>query len=392
MSVIEDIPSVKSLAEEAKLKFQKQFPGHTPTLLACAPGRVNIIGEHTDYNDGFVFPMALPLVTIVAGCVSEDGSKIEIATDADMNNQVVTFNTPTKSTPLVPGKPAWANYVKGVIQNFKEADIPGFKAIIISSVPIGGGVSSSASIEVAMYTFLEMLTGVTATNDKVKALACQKAEHDFAGMPCGIMDQFISVMGKENHALLIDCRSMEAKSVPLMDSNVAILIVNSNVKHQLTGSEYPQRRSDCHQAADIMGKKSLRDAHMSDLEANKDKMTEVMYRRARHVITEIERTTSAVTALESDDYKNFGNLMNQSHDSLRDDFEVSCPELDELVTLARRCTGVYGSRMTGGGFGGCTVTLLKKDNVNDVVEFINSNYSGKATFYVTSPSAGARRL
>jgi len=382
--------SIDELKEEAVRLFQKKFPNKVATIAACAPGRVNLIGEHTDYNDGFVFPMALPEVTLIVGC-KEDDDKITIVTSSNdvTEDREVQFSC---SASLVPSEPKWANYVKGVIHNFKIATVPGFSALIISSVPLGGGVSSSASLEVATYTFLEALTGVKETNLKQKALSCQKAEHDFAGMPCGIMDQFISTMGRKGSALLIDCRAMEATLVELSDDQVAVLVINSNVKHQLTGSEYPTRRKHCHQAAEVSGKKSLRDVTMSELLDLKPKLPEVVFRRARHVISEIERTQKAVEALKMKDYVTFGHLMVDSHNSLRDDFEVSCDELDELVELATSCDGVYGSRMTGGGFGGCTVTLLSSKSVQSTVNYIQSKYRGDAVYYVASPSEGAQEL
>uniref|UniRef100_A0A8C4UPJ2 Galactokinase n=1 Tax=Falco tinnunculus TaxID=100819 RepID=A0A8C4UPJ2_FALTI len=270
----------------------------------------------------------------------------------------VQFPTPRSGSPLSPGQPRWANYIKGVIQHYRGGPVPGFSAVIASDIPLGGGLSSSAALEVATYTFLQQLC--PDDSDLVaKALACQKAEHTFAGMPCGIMDQFISVMGKEGHALLIDCRSLETTLVPLTDASLAVLITNSNVRHTLTGSEYPTRRRQCEEAAAALGKASLRDATMAELEAARSRLGEEVYRRARHVIGEIARTVQAAQALQDRDYRMFGRLMVESHNSLRDDYEVSCPELDELVAAALEVDGVYGSRMTGGGFGGCTVTLLE---------------------------------
>ncbi|KAM9639937.1 galactokinase isoform 1-T1 [Morphnus guianensis] len=269
--------------------------------------------------------------------------------------------------------------------------VPGFSAVIASDIPLGGGLSSSAALEVATYTFLQQLC--PDDDDLVaKALACQKAEHTFAGMPCGIMDQFISVMGKEGHALLIDCRSLETVLVPLTDASLAVLITNSNVRHTLTGSEYPTRRRQCEEAAAALGKASLRDATMAELEAARSRLGEEVYRRARHVIGEIARTAQAAQALQDRDYGMFGRLMVESHNSLRDDYEVSCPELDELVEAALEVDGVYGSRMTGGGFGGCTVTLLEAGAAERAQHHIKEKYSGTATFYLTKPSGGAKVL
>ncbi|KFV94938.1 Galactokinase, partial [Eurypyga helias] len=296
-----------------------------------------------------------------------------------------------QGSPLSPGQPRWANYVKGVIQHYRGGPVPGFRAVVASDIPLGGGLSSSAALEVATYTFLQQLC--PDDGDSVaKALACQKAEHTFASMPCGIMDQFISVMGKEGHALLIDCRSLETVLVPLTDASLAVLITNSNVRHTLTGSEYPTRRRQCEEAAAALSKASLRDATMAELEAARSQLGEEVYRRARHVIAEIARTAQAAQALRDRDYGTFGRLMVESHSSLRDDYEVSCPELDELVAAALEVDGVYGSRMTGGGFGGCTVTLLEAGAAERAQHHIQEKYSGTATFYLTKPSGGAKVL
>uniref|UniRef100_A0A3Q1G1Q5 Galactokinase n=1 Tax=Acanthochromis polyacanthus TaxID=80966 RepID=A0A3Q1G1Q5_9TELE len=384
--------SVSELVAAARQLYGQMFGEEAPRVAVCAPGRVNLIGEHTDYNQGFVLPMALPLVTVVVGspAAGQDVTVVTATEDADEPRRV-DFSLPTDGSPLSPGLPSWANYVKGVIQHYRAPPVPGFRAVIASSVPLGGGLSSSASLEVAFYTFLQQLK--PDDGDLVsKAIACQKAEHTHAGVPCGIMDQFVSVLGKEGHALLIDCRSMEATPVPLADPHLVILITNSNVKHSLTGSEYSTRRRQCEEAASILGKDSLRDATMKDLEEARSRMDDVTYRRARHVIEEIERTVQATEALKRGAYKEFGKLMVESHNSLRDLYEVSCRELDELVSAAIKVDGVFGSRMTGGGFGGCTVTLLQAHAIDTTILHIQEQYSGNPTFYVTTPSAGARPL
>ncbi|XP_071796907.1 galactokinase-like [Asterias amurensis] len=389
---VSEIKSTAELVQDASSVFFEKF-GSKPSFAACGPGRVNLIGEHTDYNDGYVFPMALPQVTVIVGNKTNTGL-CRITTTAENADEPrsIEVHLPSAEKPLQPGLPAWANYVKGVVQ-FYKGTLSSFDAVIVSSVPLGGGVSSSASLEVATHTFLEALDPNGPTTDlRAKALTCQMAEHEFAKMPCGIMDQFISVMGKEGHALLIDCRSMDAKLVPLADPQLVVLVTNSNVRHELTGSEYPTRRRQCQEAAAALSKKSLRDATMEDLFASESSMDREVYCRARHVIGEISRTTEAAEALQKEDYATFGRLMVESHNSLRDDYEVSCPELDQLVEAAMAVDGVYGSRMTGGGFGGCTVTLLKKDAVGRAVEYIKGKYLGKPTFYVTAPSKGAQIL
>ncbi|NWI03245.1 GALK1 Galactokinase, partial [Tichodroma muraria] len=366
--------------------------GGAAVLAAWAPGRVNLIGEHTDYNGGFVLPMALQLGTVLVGSPTQDRTISIITTSAEADEpHRVQFPAPLPGSSLSPGLPHWANYIKGVIQHYRGGPVPGFSAVLASDIPLGGGLSSSAALEVATYTFLQQLC--PDDGDLVaKALACQKAEHVFAGMPCGIMDQFISVMGKEGHALLIDCRSLETVLVPLTDASLAVLITNSNVRHTLTGSEYPTRRRQCEQAAAALGKASLRDATLAELEEARSRLGDEAFRRARHVIGEIARTAQAAQALQHRDYRTFGRLMVESHNSLRDDYEVSCPELDELVAAALEVDGVYGSRMTGGGFGGCTVTLLEAEAAERAQQHIQEKYSGTATFYLTKPSGGAKAL
>ncbi|NXL59963.1 GALK1 Galactokinase, partial [Chordeiles acutipennis] len=385
-------PGSLPLLAAARRAHEAAFGGRAAVLAVWAPGRVNLIGEHTDYNGGFVLPMALQLGTVLVGSPTQDGTISILTTSAEADEpHRVQFPAPHQGSPLSPGRPRWANYVKGIIQQYRGGPVPGFSAVIASNIPLGGGLSSSAALEVATYTFLQQLC--PDDGDLVaKALACQKAEHTFAGMPCGIMDQFISVMGKEGHALLIDCRSLETTLVPLTDASLAILITNSNVRHALTGSEYPTRRWQCEEAAVALGKASLRDATMAELEAARSRLGEEVYRRARHVVGEIARTAQAAQALQDRDYKMFGRLMVESHNSLRDDYEVSCPELDELVAAALEVDGVYGSRMTGGGFGGCTVTLLEAGAAERAQHHIQEKYSGTATFYLTKPSGGAKVL
>lgn len=376
---------VSELVGEARSKFVQEF-GEEPQLAVCAPGRVNLIGEHTDYNQGFVLPMALPMVTVVVGNRTSDHKVCIVTTNKDADEpRRVNFSL----SQLAPGKPAWASYVKGVMHQYRAPPLPGFRAVITSSVPLGGGLSSSASLEVAFYTFLQQIKPDDG-DDVAKAVACQQAEHSHAGVPCGIMDQFVAVFGREYHALLIDCRSLKAMPVPVLDRGLVILITNSNVKHSLTGSEYPTRRRQCEEAATILGKTSLREATMKELEEAKGRLDEVTYNRARHVIEEIERTERAAKALKRGAYKEFGKLMVESHNSLRDLYEVSCRELDELVATAMEVEGVFGSRMTGGGFGGCTVTVLKAHAVDRTILHIQKRYSGSPTFYVTTPSEGAR--
>eukprot|EP00128_Syssomonas_multiformis_P000480 Colp12_sorted_trinity150504_noHs@4445 len=380
-------PTFDALVKTAVELFRSQFK-EEPELAVFAPGRVNLIGEHTDYNDGFVFPLALERRAVIVGRVNnKDVCRVVTNVDVGSDPKYAEFSADAAS--LQPGEPHWANYVKGVA---KQLPLKGFDAAIVSSVPLGGGLSSSASVEVASHLFIEQVSGA-AVEPKQRALNCQKAEHTFAHVPCGIMDQFISVMGKDNHALLIDCRSLEARLVPIDSPDLVLLVTNSNVKHALTGSEYGTRRKQCETAAAIVAKKhpnvkALRDVTMDMLDEVKGEMEEVVYRRARHVIGECERTTKAADLLVKGEYKTVGDLMVQSHNSLRDDYEVSCEELDVLVELAMQVDGVLGSRMTGGGFGGCTVTLVQASAVERTVAHILKGYP-KATIFATRPGSGA---
>ncbi|QDU72236.1 galactokinase [Mucisphaera calidilacus] len=383
---------LEKLHQTAVNEFQQAF-GNTPTCVASAPGRVNLIGEHTDYNDGFVLPMAIDRSTILAARPRND-STIRIR-DAFYDGEASI----DLSQPVTTGEPKWSNYIRGVIAGMQQTDIPvkAFDAIIASDVPGGAGLSSSAALEVATATLLEGLAQLKL-NPVDKALLCQKAEHDFAGMPCGIMDQFISAMGQRGNALLIDCRSHETRQVALDDPDVAILIIDSRVKHALVDGEYAQRRASCEQAAQALGIKALRDATMADLDARSTNLDTTTYQRARHVITENDRTVRAADAADQHDWNKFGQLMLKSHDSMRDDFTITTPEIDRLVELAVEigADDVYGSRMTGGGFGGSTVTLIKAQNASTIADQILDAYQQtfniEARWFITTPSPGGQLL
>jgi len=384
---------LSELASQTAREFTRIY-GRQPRWIVAAPGRVNIIGEHTDYNDGFVFPMAIDRYTVIAAYRPvRDSNQIRLHSTLGDKPATIDLARPLKPFP----KGAWVNYPAGVIAGFLARGLNpgGFDALIHSTVPLGGGLSSSAALEVATATLLEVITG-KKLDPVEKALLCQKAEHDFAGMPCGIMDQFISVMGRENHVLLLDCRSRKPELVPMTDPSVAVLIINTNVKHELTGSEYPARRKQCEAAAKILGVPSLRDATTGLLEKARDKMDKVVFRRARHVIGEIERTVHAAEGVRASNWPAVGRLMYASHRSLRDDYEVSCQELDAVVEIAEAIGipgGVYGCRMTGGGFGGCAVALVKSDAVEAISKKIAADYKNKtgieATIFVSRPAAGA---
>src|SRR5258706_8678745 len=385
--------SLQQLAAETAQQFVKTY-GRPPRWIVAAPGRVNVIGEHTDYNDGFVLPMAIEHYAVMAADRSTDGKNIFQIRDTNASVRPLLVDL---TAPVLPGELEWGNYPRGVIGGCRERGINsgGLDVLLHSTVPIGGGLSSSAALEVSTATLIETVTG-KKMDPVEKALLCQKAENDFAGVPCGIMDQFVSVMGRANHLLLLDCRSRKTELVPMSDAAVSLLIVNTNVRHELTGGGYAQRRIQCEIAAKNLGVPSLRTATAEMLEAAKGRMDETVYRRARHVIGEIERTVKAAEGVRASKWPDVGQHMYASHVSLRDDYEVNCKELDVVVEIAQ-CIGlqggIYGCRMTGGGFGGCAVALVKTQLVETISQKIAADYKKKtkieATIFVSRPAAGA---
>jgi galactokinase len=384
---------VNEITARASARFNERYD-RDPRWIAAAPGRVNIIGEHIDYNDGFVLPMAIDRYTVIAAAGNKSG---EATVYSAATNEEAKIALEASGTASSARAGHWSNYVSGVIAGSVARDLPlgGFNAVIESDVPVGGGLSSSAAIEVATATLIEAMTG--ATLDPIeKALLCQKAEHDYAGVPCGIMDQFASVMCRPDHLMLLDCRSQQIEHIPLSDPNVTVLIVNTNVKHKLSGGEYAERRSQCESAAGKLGVASLRDASLEQLESTRGDLSDVEYRRARHAIGEITRTVEAAAAIRAGKWPNVGDLMYASHNSLRDDYEVSCAELDLLVDLARQiglAGGVIGSRMTGGGFGGCTVSLVETGKVEQIAQKLSQSYRGETglepSILTSRPARGA---
>lgn len=384
-------PSSQSLREQ----FERVFcAGNGRIHIVRAPGRVNLIGEHTDYNEGFVFPMAIePEVRIV--CRSRDDGTVRLSSTV-FPEQIVEFST---SKTIERGTPAWANYSRGVAAELIAAGIPltGMDALISNTLPVGGGLSSSAAIEVSTALALLALAGLTMDASRL-ALLCQKAEHEYANVPCGIMDQTIVAGGKAGHAMLLDCRDLTQRFVPIDPNEVKVVIINSLVKHELSSGEYAERRKQCEEAtAFFAGKnpavKALRDVTLKQVESAKAQLNDVVFRRARHVVTENARATDFASKLESRDYENAGKLMALSHASLRDDYEVSVPELDFLSDEAMRVKGVYGARMTGGGFGGCIVALAQPRAVDPLIAHLNQVYSQKfgkqPQVLVTAAAAGA---
>jgi len=383
--------TLKNLAADLANAFEIHY-GRLPRWIVAAPSRVNVIGEHTDYNNGFVLPMAIERYAVMAADVAAAPGKISIYDTQFKESAKIDI-----SAPVTKGQPKWSNYLRGVLAGFQQrgVQLPALDVAFLSTVPLGGGLSSSAALEVCTATLIEAATG-KAIDPIEKALLAQKAEHDFAGVPCGIMDQFISALGREGHLLLLDCRTRQTELVPMNDPSVALLIVNTNVKHELGSGEYAKRRAECEQAAKILGVASLRDATPDQLEKAKNKMSEVVYRRARHVIGEIERTIHAAAGIRASNWPGVGNLMYASHASLRDDYEVSCQELDVVVEIAEHIGykgGVYGCRMTGGGFGGCAVALVKTEAVEAITKRMATDYHLKtgieAIIFSSRPAAGA---
>ncbi len=385
--------TLEELSARVIAGFETQY-GRPPRWVVAAPGRVNVIGEHTDYNDGFVLPMAIERYAVMAADLSESPTISIYDAQAKAAAQIDISRNVTK------GEPKWSNYLRGVIAGFQDRGvaIPALDVLLESTVPLGGGLSSSAALEVCTATLVETVAG-DRMDPVDKALLCQKAEHEFAGVPCGIMDQFISVMGREGQLLLLDCRSRETQLVPMDDPSVGILIINSNVRHELGSGEYAKRRAQCEAAAKALGVNSLRDATADALEEAKGRMDDVNFRRARHVIGEIERTVQAAEGCRESNWTTVGQLMYASHYSLRDDYEVSCPELDAIVEIAEAIGvkgGVFGCRMTGGGFGGCAVALVKTDAVSRITGIIAEKYKKKtgveASLFMSRPAAGATVL
>jgi galactokinase len=372
---------------DTPLKCFSDLTGAAATHMVYAPGRVNLIGEHTDYNDGFVLPLAIDLgVALTAR--KRDDSLVRIWS-AGRSEQPVEIDL---RQAITPGEPAWSNYVRGVLAGLQNAglQLPGFDAVIYANLPAGGGLSSSAALEIATATLGEMLSGTTL--DPVqKALLCQKAEHEFAGTPCGIMDQFAVTFGKAGHLLLLDCQSQQFELVPMPQGEVSLLVINSMVKHDLSEGEYKKRRDDCHAAAAILGVATLRAVTTEQVVAAQAQLGEHLFRRAHHVTTENERTLAAVAALKAGDWDSLGKLMHASHASLRDDYNVSCPELDAIAAAAE-AAGAYGCRMTGGGFGGCCVALVPTSSAQAMSEAIIRAYqeaTGRtARVFGTLPSDG----
>jgi galactokinase len=373
--------------------FQTRF-GRQPEVVVRAPGRANLMGEHTDYNDGYVLPIALDRAAWIAASPLVEFEARLHALDLDEAAAFSLERIPPKNSD-------WADYPRGVAWALQDSglELAGLEAVLSSSVPVGSGLSSSAAIEVAFaYTWQE-ISGFELDRREL-ALLCQRAENVYVGVNCGILDQMASVLGAAGHARLLDCRTLESELVPLPE-DVAIVVADTRVRRQLASSEYNVRRAQCEEAVRILSEylpdvRALRDVSSSDLERFKQHLPEVIYRRARHVVADNERVLQAVEALREGDVVAMGALMRACHVSLRDDYEVSSPELDVLAEAAWEVEGCYGARLTGAGFGGCTIALTDVDVVPDFETHVAAAYEAafarRPDIYVCHSANGVERV
>ena len=367
-------------------KFNELF-SRQPEVLAAAPGRVNLIGEHVDFLDGFVLPFAIKDVTKVA--IARNGTnKIKVAS-AQENFKIE--EVALQGLQPLTGK-TWTRYPIGVIWALEIKD--GLDVLIDGQVPLGAGLSSSAALEAAVGTALNHLYKLDISPEKL-ALLCQKAENKYVGMPCGIMDQSISIMGREGHALLLDCRDLSTEQIPfdIAPDGLELLVIDTQVHHELVDGGYAERRASCEKAVSTLGIKSLRDISVEDFVSRKSELDQITFVRAYHAVTEMRRVLDAVIALKKSDFVTFGKIVTEAHNSLRDNYTVSCPELDLVVEVSLH-NGALGARMIGGGFGGAAIALLKSEDVELVKSQINQAFIGadfKAPrFFISTPAQGAR--
>lgn len=387
------------MINELKKQFLEIFGGTDDGIRVFAsPGRVNLIGEHTDYNGGFVFPAALTMATTIIARPREDSIVRMKATDLD---GIVEgdLNTIDKYKDL-----KWGNYQFGIFDELRKAgyNICGADMLFHDTTPHGGGLSSSAAIEVSAAIAMASLGGAKDIDNIEMAKISQLAEHNYIGVNCGIMDQFASAMGKKNHVIFLNCKTLDYKLVPIQLDGYKLVISNTNKKRSLADSKYNERRSECEKGlellkAELPDKTCLGDISTEEFDGAKHLITdEVIRNRVMHVISEDDRVLRSVDVLQKGDLKAFGELMTASHESLRDLYEVSCTELDTLVESALKLDSVLGSRMTGAGFGGCTVSLVKEDGVDEFIEKVGKEYLDKigyaASFYITEIGDGGREI
>lgn len=367
-----DIPN--ALIRELSLNYKAQF-GKSPVMLVFAPGRINLIGEHIDYNDGFVCPAAIDKYVGFALGPSSTEKSIVLALDID---EEFHFNA---KEDFQADRHHWTNYIKGVLHQFSEVEIPPFQLVFRSNIPIGAGLSSSAALSCGFAYALNEWTKA-GKSKKDLALIGQRTEHEFAGVNCGLMDQFASVFGQKNSFILMDCQDLSLSFVHAELENSTFLLIDSCVKHDLAESAYNQRRSECEHALDVVKQTfpevtSFRKCEMRHLEATRQQMGEISYRRASYVVGEIERVHLAMSALENKEEQLLGNLLNQTHQGLSLQYDVSCVELDFLQHNAVKQNEVLGARMMGGGFGGCLLLLIKKDSQHSLIQELTRVYLAK---------------
>lgn len=385
---------MSQLAKRIKQEFQSHFDSEP--ILIQSPGRVNLIGEHTDYNEGFVLPAAIDKVIILG--FAPNGSKKARLHSIDMQESC-EFDL---SKDLQKSDYHWANYILGVVDQLQKrrGKIEGFDCVFGGDIPIGAGLSSSAALEGGVVLGLSKLFDLSIPKTEMAKIG-QAAENDFVGMQCGIMDQFANIQGKKEHALKLDCRSLEFELYPFRRSDIKIILCDTNVHRELTSSEYNIRRQQCEEGVRVMKKyypevKSLRDLDLPTLKKHMGDFTPTVFQRCKFVLEENNRVEAACKTLTKDDFKTFGKLMYESHYGLRDLYEVSCKELDALVEIAETLDGVFGSRMMGGGFGGCTINLVKNEFVDEFISSVETQYSEKVgdglEIYQASISDGTKQI
>jgi galactokinase len=382
--------------QQARNRFERHY-GHVPEVGVRAPGRVNIIGEHTDYNAGFVLPMAIERETVILARARNDRRLRARALNLERSAEADLIDIHRH-----PDEP-WLDYVIGVARELQKLGQPtlGADILIAGDVPIGAGLSSSASLEMAALVMFEVLGGYRVEDAEAARLG-QRVENEFLGLKTGIMDQFVVRTAQAGHAVFLDCRTLVPELVPVAFENALFVIADTGVARGLAASKYNERVAECMEAVRILNRETgrsathLRDFSQDDVETHRAALPEVVYRRARHIVTENERTRAACTALRAGDAPGLGELMNASDQSLRLDYEVTCPELDTMTELARAIPGCYGARMTGAGFGGCTVHLVAADRAEAFAERLMADYRARTGLegqvIVSAPAQGASRL
>jgi len=378
----------RSPYRRAVAQFENSY-GRPPAIVVAAPGRVNLIGEHTDYNEGYVLPVAVDRYIFLVAAPRKDRKVSLRALDLG-EEDAFTLDE------IERGEREWSNYGRGVALEMEMAGhrLQGMEAVIWGDLPMKAGLSSSAALEIAIAYSFQLLSSLEIEPLQL-ALLCQRAENRFVGVQCGLMDQMTSALGEKDRALLIDCRSLDRQLIPI-PPEVDIVVSDTGRRRELLDSQYNLRRQECQEGARLLGVPSLRSLSPKELDKRRDDLPPTIYRRVRHVVSENQRTLEAVGALKGGDLEAFGRLMYDSHHSLRHDFEVSCPELDILVEAARKVSGVCGSRLTGAGFGGCTVSLVARKAVPEFQTFVAKEYekatAKKPAIYVCRPAQGVREI